>query len=182
MATKRMLGLQLKRLLLGVAASGDQHLAEIKADLTQTNFLLAEAIGTLSSDFMAIHAAIDAQRQIIDRLQAGQALTDTDTIDLNQISAEIGSRVGSVVTGLQFQDMTNQLLGRALQRVAGLSEVLQTLDDSGTGIARETAVEDIVALLENVNRSLEERSEKLDSNLWKSVCQTHMGSGDIELF
>jgi len=182
MATKRMLGLQLKRLLLGVAASGDQHLAEIKADLTQTNFLLAEVIGTLGSDFMAIHEAMDAQRQIVGKLQAGQTLTDADTTDLARISTEIGARVGSVVTGLQFQDMTNQLLGRALQRVAGLSEVLQTLEDRGTGITRETPVEDIVALLEGVNRSLEERSEKLDSNLWKSVCQTHMGSGDIELF
>ncbi|MGB6054765.1 MAG: chemotaxis protein [Burkholderiaceae bacterium] len=177
-----MLSLQLKRLLLGVAASGDQHLAEIKTDLTQTNFLLAEAIGKLGADFMAIHEAISAQQEIIGKLQAGPVLTDADVADLNQISAEIGVRVGSVVTGLQFQDMTNQLLDRALQRVAGLSEVLETLDTSGAGIARETATEEIVALLEGVNRLLEERNEKLESNLWKAVCQTHMGSGDVELF
>lgn len=182
MATKRMLSLQLKRLLLGVAASGDQHLDEIRTDLTQTSFLLAGAIESLGADFMAIHEAICAQQEIIGKLQAGQALADADVADLNRISAQVGERVSSVVTGLQFQDMTTQLLDRALQRVAGLSEVLETLDTSGAGIARETATEEIVALLEAMNRLLEERNEKLESNLWKAVCQTHMGSGDVELF
>lgn len=182
MATKRMLGLQLKRLLSGVAASGDQHLAEIKTDLTQTNFLLAEAIEQLGANFIAIHAAICAQQEILDKMQTGQMMSDTHAADLNEISKEIGLRVGSVITGLQFQDMTNQLLDRALQRVAGLSEVLETLDASSAEIARETGAEEIVELLGGVNRLLEERSEKLESNLCKAVCQTHMGSGDIELF
>lgn len=182
MTTKKLLSLQLKRLLSSVAGHGSQHLAEIETDLAQTNFLLAEAIEKLSASFMAIHAAVCAQQEIVDKMQAGELLGSEHTIRLCGISKEIGTHVNSVVTGLQFQDMTNQLIGRALQRVAGLGKVLETLDASSVEMAPETGIVEITGLLNTVNRALEEQSGKLESDLWKAVCQTHMESGDVELF
>ena len=38
------------------------------------------------------------------------------------------------------------------------------------------------ALLEQANASLKMQSAKLENELWKAVRQTHMESGDVELF
>lgn len=182
MTTKKLLSLQLKRLLSSVAGHGNQHLAEIEADLLQTNFLLAEAIEKLSISFMAIHASVCAQQKTVDMLLAGEQPSSEHADDLTALSKEIGAHVNAAVTGLQFQDMTSQLVGRALQRVTGLSKVLGTLDVGSAEMVAKTGVEEIITLLNDVNHLLEQQSGKLESDLWKSVCQTHMESGDVELF
>jgi len=85
------------------------------------------------------------------------------------------------VTGLQFQDMTSQLIGRTMQRVTGLREVLGGVGSGSIGIS-ESSAEDLLAALASINTALEEQSVKLESALYKAVCQTHMESGDVELF
>jgi hypothetical protein len=182
MTTKKLLSLQLKRLLSSVAAHGNQHLTEIEADLVQTNFLLVGAIEKLGESFMSIHAAASAQQEAVAMKLAGKSLTDEQAGRLSAASTEIELHVNAAVTALQFQDMTAQLIGRALQRVAGLTAVLKTLEVSSGEMTGSTDIEEIVALLNNVNRLLEEQSGKLESDLWRAVCQTHMESGDVELF
>lgn len=182
MTTKKLLNLQLKRLLASVAEHGNQHLSQIEADLLQTNFLLAGAIGKLNSSFMAIHTSICAQQKIVERLLERHAGEDGYAARLEAESAETDIHLNAVVVALQFHDMTNQLIGRALQRIAGLSKVLETLGASSSGMVAQTGIEEIVALLNDVNHLLEQQSGKLESDLWKAVGQTHMESGDIELF
>lgn len=182
MTTKKMLRLQLERLLSSVGQHGNQHLSEIEADLLQTNFLLTEAIGKLSASFMAMHVAMRTQQEIAERVLRGEANKEQDAEGLAATAAEMEAQVNIAVTGLQFQDMTNQLIGRALQRIAGLSKVLDTLSSSSSEMAAHTGIEEIVALLGEVNHLLEQQSGQLESDLWRTVSQTHMGSGDIELF
>lgn len=43
---------KLQRLLNGVSEHGSRHLREVEADLTQTSFLLTEAIDKLAASFM----------------------------------------------------------------------------------------------------------------------------------
>ncbi|MGZ3159248.1 MAG: chemotaxis protein, partial [Burkholderiaceae bacterium] len=95
---------------------------------------------------------------------------------------EIGQHVNAAVTGLQFQDMTSQLIGRTVRRVTGVREVLTLVGQSSSGVMPESDAEEIVAFLNDINKVMEEHSTKLESVLWKAVRQTHMESGDVELF
>jgi hypothetical protein len=181
MTREKLLGSQVKHLLSNLSDHGTQHLPEVETDLVQTSFLLGEAIEKLGASFMAIHEAITAQQEAIDVLLSGVKPTPEIAEKLKAKHTEIGQHVNAAVTGLQFQDMTNQLLGRTVQRVTGLREVLGGIGSGSSGISENNA-EEIVETLNSINKVLEEQSVKLESALWKAVCQTHMESGDIELF
>jgi hypothetical protein len=181
MTKEKQLGSQVKNLLSNLSDHGTQHLTEVETDLMQTSFLLGEAIEKLGASFMAIHQAVSAQQASIDLLLAGGRPTSELTEQLKARHAEIGRHVNAAVTGLQFQDLTNQLLGRTVRRVTGLREVLGGIG-SGSSEISETSAEEIIKTLTSINEVLEEQSVKLESALWKAVCQTHMESGDIELF
>lgn len=176
-----MLGSQVRHLLSNLSDHGTQHLTEVETDLSQTSILLAEAITKLGASFMAIHEAVNAQQEAIDLLLSGAAMTPELAGKLKARQDEIGRHVNAAVTGLQFQDMTSQLIGRTVQRVSGLREVLGGVG-SGCSSIPESSAEDIVTTLKDINKVLEEQSVKLESALWKAVCQTHMESGDVELF
>lgn len=182
MTRQELLGSQVKQLLTAVSDHGAQHLNEVEIDLEQTTVLLGEAIEKLGASFMALHAAVRAQQEIVERLLAGEALTPELAGNLRALQGEIGRHVNAAVTGLQFQDMTSQLIGRTVKRVAGLRNVLGALGASGSAVLPESAAEEIVALLANINALFETQSNKLESVSWKAVTQTHMDSGDIELF
>lgn len=181
MAREKLLGSQVKHLLSNLSDHGTQHLTEVETDLVQTSLLLGQAIEKLAASFMAIHEAVTAQQETIDLLLSGATPTPEIAGALKEKQSEIGQHVNAAVTGLQFQDMTNQLLGRTVTRVCGLREVLGGVG-SGSSAISESNAEEIVTALNGINRALEEQSTKLESALWKAVCQTRMESGDIELF
>ena len=181
MTKEKQLGSQVQNLLSNLSDHGTQHLNEVETDLAQTSLLLGEAIEKLGASFMAIHEAVTSQQATIDLLLSGTSLTPELADQLKTRHAEISQHVNAAVTGLQFQDMTGQLIGRTVRRVSGLREVLGGLGAGSSGISDSNA-EEIVSTLHAINKVLEEQSVKLESALWKAVCQTHMESGDIELF
>jgi len=69
-----------------------------------------------------------------------------------------------------------------VRRIAGLRDVLGAVGSSSAVMLPESEQEEIVTVLGDINKALEEQSAKLESVLWKAVNQTHMESGDIELF
>jgi hypothetical protein len=182
MTRKKILGSHVKRLLSGVSAHGRRHLTEVETDLLQTELLLEEAIDKLTASFLAIHGAIGARQALLDRLLAGEALSDEERGALARMSEEIGQHVNLAVTSMQFQDMTGQLIERSLKRVSGLSEFLGTLGAHGKGIVAESGSEEIVDRLGKVSIALAIQSLELRSVLRKSVEQKHLESGDVELF
>jgi len=182
MTRKNLLGSQVKRLLSGLSDHGNQHLAEVETDLVQTNFLLGEAIEKLGTSFMAIHDVVSAQQQAVDLLLAGGTLTPEIAEKMKSLRTELGLHVNAAVTGLQFQDMTSQLIGRTVRRVTGLRNVLGAAGTTGSALTEESDTEEVTALLNEINKALVVQSSKLESLLWKAVSQTHMESGDIELF
>jgi molecular chaperone DnaK (HSP70) len=182
MAREKLLNSQVKGLLSNLSDHGTQHLTEIETDLVQTSFLLDEAIEKLGASFMAIHAAINAQQEAVEVLLSGKSPTPEITEQLKARHDEIGRHVNAAVTGLQFQDMTSQLIGRTVRRVAGLRDVLGDIGASSAGMPLDSNVDTVIQTLNGIGKALEEQSVKLESALWKAVCQTHMESGDIELF
>ena len=181
MTSEKILGSQVRHLLSNLSNHGGQHLTEVETDLTQIGFLLGEAIEKLNASFMAIHHGIAEQQKTVDLLLAGPAFAPEALEKLKAGREEIGRHLNAAVTGLQFQDMTSQLIGRTVKRVVGLREVIEELDNGSSAIA-ESSTEEIATALKSINKVLEEQSVKLESALWKAVCQTHMESGDVELF
>jgi len=182
MTTENLLGSQVKRLLTSLSDHGNQHLTEVETDLVQTTYLLSEAIDKLGASFMAIHDGISAQKELVDLLLDGTAATPESQERIKALQDEVARHVNAAVTGLQFQDMTSQLIGRTVRRIAGLRDVLGAVGASSAGMASECKQEETAAALSEISKALEEQSAKLESVLWKAVSQTHMESGDIELF
>lgn len=184
MPTQKML-YELKRLLQDTGVAGDRHLSKIEADLIQTDILLDEAITKLTDGFLTLHKAIETQQTEFDLLLSGKkAATPENLAYLKSIREEINLHIHGAVTGLQFQDMTSQLLERVVRRVIGLREILSMVSASGNAIAPENnpSVEEIEILLHKMIAEMEEKMKSLESVLWRAVRQTRMESGDIDLF
>ena len=182
MSRKKMLAPQVKCLLSGVSDHGAQHLLEVEVDLTQTTVLLADAIEKLAASFMAIHHSVSIQQEIIDLLLSGKNPTPEHVKQLNEIHIEIGQHVNTVVTNLQFQDMTNQLIARIMKRVAGLKDLLGSLGASGADMPLESDADELFTSINTINTALFVQSVALEDVLRKVVSQSHMESGDIDLF
>lgn len=179
---ERVLSARVKHLLSGLSDHTTLHLTEVENDLVQTTFLLTEAIEKLGASFMAIHESVCAQQRVVESLLATAPASPDLTETLDAVQGDITRSVNAAVTGLQFQDMTSQLVGRTIKRINGLRDVLASLGTSSAGVTADTSAEEITVLLEAMSRVLEDQSMKLESGLWKAVHQTHMESGDVELF
>lgn len=182
MTRKKILGSHVKRLMSGVSIHGRRHLTEVETDLLQTELLLEEAIDKLTASFMAVHSAVGARQEAIERLLDGGTPTLEDRELLTTMSGEVGLHVNTAITSMQFQDMTAQLIERTLRRVSGLRDFLGTLSEHGADIAPETDSDEIVDRLGKVSMALAIQSLELRSMLRRSVNQKHLESGDVELF
>lgn len=173
---------ELRILLSAVSYHGKQHLVEVEADLLQTTYLLSEAIEKLGASFMAVHEAVIEQQQVIDSLMKTHQFDSEETRQLETLKQKIGDEVNAAVTGLQFQDLTSQLLGRTIKRVNGLKDLLHELGHHSDEIDPEHEHEEIARFLEDMSRSLHVGSRALSGGLRRSVDQQDMATGDIELF
>jgi hypothetical protein len=182
MATEKLTASALQHLLAEVASHGTLHLAEIEVNLVQTTDLLSEAINKLGASFMAIHHAVAAQQVELEILLELQDLPEASAEKIRAMRQQIAHEVNAVMTGLQFQDLTSQLIAGTVKRVNGLRDLLDKLGSQGELVSLEAEKDEIAKLLDEMSRNLSSHSDALHSNLKKSVMQQHMGSGDIELF
>jgi hypothetical protein len=182
LASTRVPVAELRGLLTAVSEHGKQHLLEVEADLMQTTFLLGGAIEKLGASFMAIHEAVTTQQMEINALLNAADMPPSARQSIAEYREKIGTEVNAAVTGLQFQDMTSQLIMRAIKRVNGLRESLDALALHGNGMNPEHEHEEIANLLDEMSASLSTRDHALMGGLRKSVAQQDMDSGEIELF
>lgn len=171
------------RLLAGVSSNVDSHLKEIESDLNQTSALLAEAIGKLTANFLAVHASIAQYRETCNALDDSSghfaSVPDERAVTLRQ---EIDKQIDAIVTGLQFQDMTEQLLDRTKRRVHGVRKVMETLEMESVGLAAQTPVDDGTSAIDRLDTLFRQQNDALEGSLRRAVMQTRMDSGDIDLF
>jgi len=170
-------------LLAGMSLHGDQHLAEVERDLVQMDVLLNEAVKKLCTSFMAIHQAIDLQQEALRSLLPGGMPEPGQAARLDALRGEIGRHVGAAVTGLQFQDMTSQLIGRMVQHLAGLRDVFGVLGTSEPADLPESGSDEMLAMLNRLSDQIGARGdERAGATARSTVNQRHMESGGIELF
>lgn len=182
LTVKRVPVAELRSLLAAVSDHGKQHLIEVEADLIQTTFLLSEAIEKLGASFMAVHQAVTTQQEEIDALLIATNGSQEINQKITQYREKIADEVNAAVTGLQFQDMTSQLINRTIKRVNGLRDSLIALAAHGEEMDAEHEHEEIARLLGEMSVGLSARSDQMVGALRKSVAQKDMDSGEIELF
>jgi hypothetical protein len=175
------LNTQVMQLLSGVSEHGDQHLAEVERDLVQMDVLLDEAIKKLCASFMAIHHAVDRQQEALDALLSDGMPSPASVVRFEALRGEIKQHVGAAVTGLQFQDMTSQLIGRMVQHLAGLRDVFGALDTNGS-VLPESNNEALLETLSHISDRVGACCIVRAGGVRSTVNQRHMDSGDIELF
>ena len=146
----------------------DSHIAEAVDDVCQARLILDEAIIKLECSFYGIQYEL-AQQQGMPEMTGREMCLDRLTAHLHQ-----------AIIGLQFHDLTTQLLQRVNARFDGLRDMLVVMDSKKT-IAYGQA-EDLTLSLREADETLSALNVKLQGALSKSLRQEHMGCGDVELF
>lgn len=172
---------QVARLLSGVSLHGDQHLTEVSQDLVQMDVLLDEAIKKLCTSFMAIHQALAMQQEVVNNMLTADVAALDHGANFKAIHEELNRHVGAAVTGLQFQDMTSQLIRRMVLHLDGLREVFGALAADDAALAA-TGREDLLTMLGQIRDRVNACCSDLAAGVRSTVSQRHMESGDIELF
>lgn len=148
----------------------DSHLLDAADDVCQTRLILNEAIIKLERSFYGIQDELAKQRRLAEE-------TGNDA-DQDRLTAHLHQ----AIIGLQFHDLTDQLLQRVNARFDGLREMLVVMDYKKTMVSGHDQAEDISISLRKADETLTALSVKLQLTLSKSLRQEHMGSGDVELF
>ena len=176
------IGLSLQHLLAALSRQSCVHLTEVDTDLRQTSYLLVQAIEKLGNSFMGIHQALASQHALIDAMRDGEVLTPALRVQFSQLQQQAATHVNSAVTGLQFQDMTSQLIGRVAGHAGALRDLFENIAARAALLPGASGTADVQVLLDGLSRTLDENGEAQMEVARKTVAQTHMESGDIELF
>lgn len=176
---------ELRKLLTAVSDHGNKHLVAVEADLKQAAFLLDEAIAKLGDSFMALDQQITAQEKVLSNLKTSDGIDDTESEALASSQAEVQQQIQQVVTNLQFQDMTNQIIERSLKRVDGLKSLIYEIGNHGDQAEAGILVreqEEIAEYIEKLKTSISDSDAITNRINNKSVDQQNMSSGSVDLF
>jgi methyl-accepting chemotaxis protein len=138
------------------------------------------AISNLAADQRT--AAMESDRHIraiVSDLVAFNEAVAKNAVDLNLISTNVEQNVLVVISTLQFQDMSSQLIEHARLRMTALQEVANEMGKGKTGSpTHKEYMEQIAAY----NRLLDKHVVSLNKQKANPVAQKDFGTGDIELF
>jgi methyl-accepting chemotaxis protein len=117
-------------------------------------------------------------RTIMAELATFNEAVANNAIELNLISTNVEQNVLVVISTLQFQDMSSQLIEHARLRMTALQEVA---NEMGKGAGSPNHRE-YLAQIAAYNRLLDKHVVSLDKQKANPVAQKDFGTGDIELF
>lgn len=149
-------------------------------DKVSASLAAAEAtIGKLTADDRA--AVMESNRHvraIVSELAAFNEAVASNAMELNLISTNVEQNVLVVISTLQFQDMSSQLIEHARLRMSALQEVA---NEMGKGVDSPNQME-YMERIAAYNRLLDKHVVTLDRQKANPVAQKDFGTGDIELF
>lgn len=117
-------------------------------------------------------------RTVMAELAAFNETVANNAIELNLISTNVEQNVLVVISTLQFQDMSSQLIEHARLRMTALQEVANEMG-KGTG---NPSHREYLAQIAAYNRLLDKHVVSLNKQKANPVAQKNFGTGDIELF
>lgn len=172
----------MQELLQNIAGNSSIHLSEMESDLLQINLLLMEAINKLGTNVVRIGQDVQRQQEIVRQLAESENCSPFAVEKLDELNREIDVNVASVITAMQFQDMTSQLLDGVLSRVTGLQEMIEEVDKLASEVSGAESEGDIQMMVRATGETMTQRRHELEELHAKRVSQKHMESGSIELF
>ena len=101
-----------------------------------------------------------------------------NAIDLNTINTKVEQNVLVVISTLQFQDMSSQLIEHARMRMTALQAIANEMGKGGDSLTHREYLEQIAAY----NRLLQQHVMSMNRGKANPVAQKDFGTGDIELF
>ena len=125
--------------------------------------------------------ALKSDQQVKAMLEGFVAFNETVTqnaIELNVLNTKVEQNVLVVISSLQFQDMSSQLIDHARMRMSALQEIANEMGRGGDFSSHRAYLEQIAAY----NRILQKHIMSLDKKKANPVAQKNFGTGDIELF
>ncbi|MEQ1527297.1 MAG: hypothetical protein ABL902_03815 [Gallionella sp.] len=134
--------------------------------------------GLASNDPAMVRQSEAHMHAMIDSVTAFNETVASNAIDLNLISGKVEQNVLVVISTLQFQDMSSQLIEHARMRMQALQEVANEMAKQGNNPSSLDYLERIAAY----NRLLDKHVVSLDKQKANPVAQKDYSSGDIELF
>ena len=149
-------------------------------DKVSTSLAAAErATDNLAADGRAaVMESNQHVRSIMADLTAFNEAVASNAIELNLISTNVEQNVLVVISTLQFQDMSSQLIEHARMRMTALQEVANEMGKGGGSPSHGEYLDRIAAY----NRLLDKHVVSLDKQKASPVAQKDFGTGDIELF
>lgn len=158
---------------------------QISDVVEKTSNSLAAAERTLSNlaadDRAAAMQSHQHVRTIMADLGAFNEAVAKNAIELNFISTNVEQNVLVVISTLQFQDMSSQLIEHARLRMTALQEVANEMG-KGMGTGGRPSRSEYLAQIAAYNRLLDKHVVSLNKQKANPVRQKDFGTGDIELF
>lgn len=156
-----------------------RQIREVVDKVSDSMAVAERTISNLAADDRA--AAMESNqhvRTIMAELAAFNEAVANNAIELNLISTNVEQNVLVVISTLQFQDMSSQLIEHARLRMTALQEVA---NEMGKGVGSPSHRE-YLAQIAAYNRLLDKHVVSLDKQKANPVAQKDFGTGDIELF
>jgi methyl-accepting chemotaxis protein len=148
-----------------------------KADENIT--LAQETVATMSSRDMnhAIESKDNVQRMLAKTEEVNKLMAER-LEDANQISEKIKQDVGTAVRGLQFEDMTNQLLQHINRRVEQMTDSANAFTTAVAEFVSATKEQDAEASYAEARSAI----SRMGNTLSRAVDQSNIDEGGIDLF
>jgi methyl-accepting chemotaxis protein len=157
-----------------------KQIREVVGKMNESQAVAERVIVKLAADDKA--AAMESNRHvraIMSDLAVFNEAVAKNAVDLNLISTNVEQNVLVVISTLQFQDMSSQLIEHARLRMTALQEVANEMGKGKTGSpTHKEYMEQIAAY----NRLLDKHVVSLNKQKANPVAQKDFGTGDIELF
>lgn len=134
--------------------------------------------GLASNDPARVRQSETHIHAMIGSITAFNETVASNAVDLNLISSKVEQNVLVVISTLQFQDMSSQLIEHARMRMNALQEVANEMAKQGNNPNNLEYLERIAAY----NRLLDKHVVSLDKQKSNPVAQKDYSSGEIELF
>ena len=181
----------------GDAGRGFAVVADEVRSLSQKTTHFSDLIRSLMMDLHGSFSSADTSIQKISSVDMGFAseskrriervLEQLEQINLESsgalssqsvLAAEVAENIHQATTGLQFQDMTSQLLGHTEHRLSVIHDLMDELAQlTQSGGARSSE-----EILQHIRERLAQTRETINNMKHNPVAHGNMDSGDIELF
>jgi uncharacterized protein YaaR (DUF327 family) len=134
--------------------------------------------GKASSDANSMMLSNQQIREMLEDFVGFNEIVTQNAMELNAINTKVEQNVLVVISTLQFQDMSSQLIEHARMRMTALQEIANEMGKGGDSLTHREYLEQIAAY----NRLLQKHVMSLDRKKANPVAQKDFGTGDVELF